>query len=139
MTQETRHPREHVGCPECDAGPETWETKRRLPQIGQTYECAECGHEVYVYDAGDPGETIKQWRPVTESMAMNLRVFELSGDWPDSVCEDLFAQGFERTEAIDYHATEREGLSQTEWAERTDRAQPTIARNVANAREKLDA
>lgn len=136
--QETRHPSEHVGCAECDSGPSTWEKKRRLPQVGQTYECSNCGHEVYVYDAGDPGETSKQWRPVTDSMATNLLFFAEVGDWPDSELEGLFKHGLERAEAIDYHIVEVEGLSQSEWARRTERGQPSVSENVGKAREKLE-
>lgn len=131
-----RHPREHFSCSECDA--DTWEKKRRLPQVGRTYECANCGHEVYVYDAGDLGETIKQWRPVTDAMATNLLFFSEVGEWPDQELEELFKQGLERAEAIDYHITEGEGLSQTEWAEKTERRQPSVSENVAKAREKLN-
>jgi predicted RNA-binding Zn-ribbon protein involved in translation (DUF1610 family) len=133
------HPREFVGCPECgENAPDAWEKKRRLPQVGQTYECRECGHEVHVYDAGDPGETIKQWRPVTDQMATNLLFFAEVGDWPDSALDDLFKQGLERAEAIDYHMVEVEGLSQTEWAEKTERRQPSVSENVSKAREKLE-
>lgn len=133
-----RHPSEHVDCPKCGAGPETWEKKRRLPQVGQTYECCGCGHEVYVYDAGGQGETIKQWRPVTDSMAINLLFFDVVGDWPDSALEGLFRQGLERMEAIDYQIIEREGLTQTAWADQTDRRQPSVSENVAKAEKKLD-
>jgi len=135
---ETRHPRKHVGCPECDAEPDTWQKKRRLPQVGQTYECENCAREVYVYDAGGPGETIKQWRRVTDQMATNLLFFAEIGDWPDSALNDLFKQGLERAEAIDYHMVEVEGLSQTEWAEKTERRQPSVSENTSKAREKLE-
>lgn len=132
------HPREFVGCAECGADAETWTQKRQLPQVGQTYECAECGHEVYVYDAGDPGETIRQWRPVTDSMVANLQFFAEVEDWPDSACEDLFKQGLERSQAIDYHMTEREGLSQSEWARRVEKTQQTVSTNVRRAKALLD-
>lgn len=135
---ETRHPSEHIGCADCDAAPDTWQTKRRLPQVDQTYACERCGREVYVYDAGDQGETIKQWRPVTDSMATSLLFFAEVGDWPDSALEGLFKQGLERAEAIDYHMVEIEGLSQTEWADRKERGQPSVSENVSKAREKLD-
>lgn len=135
-----RHPREHVDCPECGAGaPGTWTKARRLPQIGQTYTCDECRHEVHVYDAGGPGETIKQWQPVTDAMAVNLLFFNEVGDWPDSALEDLFRQGLERMEAIDYHMVENEGWTQTDWALETGRKQPSVSENVAKAREKLGA
>lgn len=136
---ETRHPREHAGCAECDAGSDTWEKKRRLPQVGQTYECSNCGHEVYVYDAGDPTETILQWRPVTDSMATSLLFFAEVGDWPDSALEPLFKQGLERAEAIDYHIVEKESLSQTDWAEKTERRQPSVSENISKAKRKLSA
>jgi len=132
------HPREVVGCAECNAGSDTWEKKRRLPKVGQTYECSNCGHEVHVYDAGGPSETIKQWRPVTDSMATSLQFFAEVGNWPDSALEDLFKQGLERMEAIDYHVIESEGLSQTEWGRRTERGQPSVSENVSKAIEKLD-
>lgn len=136
---ETDHPRKHIGCVECDAGPSVWKKKHRLPQVGQTYECSNCGHEVYVYDAGETGhETIKQWRPVTNSMATNLLFFAEVGDWPDSELEDLFKNGLERTEAIDYHMTEVEDLSQSEWAEKTERGQSTVSENVRKARRKVE-
>jgi hypothetical protein len=130
---ETRHPREFAECADCGAGPKTWERKRSLPQVGQTYECGECGREVYVYDAGGPGETVKQWRPVRDSMAVNLLFFDAVGDWPDSACEDLFKQGLDRAQAIDYHMVEREGLSQSEWARRVGKAQQTVSANVGKA------
>lgn len=128
-----RHPRDHVGCPDCGTEPK-WREKRDLPQIGQTYECAVCGHEVYVYDAGDPGETVRQWRPVTDGMVANLQFFAEVGDWPDSACGDLFKQGIERSQAIDYHMTEREGLSQSEWARRVEKTQQTVSTNVSRAK-----
>mgnify|MGYP006278536125 FL=1 len=134
---ETRHPREHVGCGECGASHDTWEKKRRLPQVGQTYECENCGHEVYVYDAGGPNEVIKQWRAVLDSMVVNLLFFDVVGEWPDQELDDLFKQGLERMEAIDYHMTEVERLSQTEWADRTERRQPSVSENVSKARNKL--
>lgn len=138
MSGDSRHPREHVGCAECGADSATWAKKRQLPQVGQTFACSECGREVYVYDAGNPGETLKQWRPVTQSMATNLLFFAEVGDWPDSALADLFKQGLERAEAIDYHMTEIKDLSQNEWARRTDRAQPSVSENVSKAREKLN-
>lgn len=132
------HPREFVGCPECGASaPDTWEKKRSLPQVGQTYECENCGREVCVCDAGGPGETIKQWRPVTDGMATNLLFFSEVGDWPDSALEDLFRQGVERSQAIDYHVTEREGLSQSEWARRVGKTQQTVSKNVSRAKKVL--
>lgn len=140
MSHNSTHPRDHVACPECDATKPLWEKNRRLPQIGQTYECAACGHEVYVYDAGNPGETILQWRPVTKSMVENLLFFDSVGDWPDSELEDLFKQGLERREAIDYHITEVEGVSQSEWARELEiRGQQAVSNNVRRARERLDS
>jgi predicted RNA-binding Zn-ribbon protein involved in translation (DUF1610 family) len=139
MSQRGAHPREFVGCPECgETASGAWEKNRSLPQIGQTYACENCGHEVHVYDAGAPGETIKQWRPVTDQMATNLLFFAEVGAWPDSALEDLFRQGLERVEAVDYHMTVVEALSQNEWARRTDRAQPTVSENVSKAKAKLD-
>lgn len=138
MSRETRHPQEFVECAECHTGPDTWGKNRKLPQVGQTWECSNCGREVYVYDAGDPGETIRQWRPVTDSMAVNLLFFSEVGDWPDSALNDLFKQGLERAEAIDYHMAEVEGLSQTEWAEQTERQQPSVSENVSKAKDKLE-
>jgi len=133
------HPREFVGCPECgEDAPDAWEKKRSLPQVGQTYACENCGHEVHVYDAGGQGETIKQWRPVTDSMATNLLFFAEVGDWPDSACEDLFKHGLERSQAIDYHMVKRKGLSQSEWARRVGKTQQTVSTNVRKAKAILD-
>lgn len=131
------HPRDFVECAECGTDSGTWSKKRRLPQIGQTYECSECSHEVYVYDAGDPHETIRQFRPVTDSMATNLLFFAEVGDWPDSELEELFKQGLERAEAIDYRVVEEENLSQSEWAEKTERRQPSVSENISKAKGKL--
>jgi predicted RNA-binding Zn-ribbon protein involved in translation (DUF1610 family) len=139
MSQRGAHPREFVGCPKCgESAPGAWEKNRSLPQIGQTYACKNCGHEVHVYDTGALGETIGQWRPVTDQMATNLLFFAEVGDYPDSALDDLFKQGLERAEAIDYHMVKVEGLSQTEWAEKTDRRQPSVSENVSKAREKLE-
>ena len=133
------HPRNFIGCPNCGGrAPDTWDKKRSLPQVGQTYACENCPREVYVYDAGGPGETIEQWRPVTDVMATNLLFFAEVGDWPDSACEDLFKRGLKRSQAIDYHMVEVEGLSQTEWAERTERGQPSVSENISKARDKLE-
>lgn len=140
MSHSTNHPRKFVGCPECgrSAG-DAWQKKRKLPQIGQTYECENCGREVYVYDAGDPGETRRQWRRVTDGMVVSLQFFSEVGDWPDSALEDLLKQGLERYQAIDYHMVENEGLSQTEWADRVGKTQQTVSKNVARAKDQLDA
>lgn len=133
------HPKEVADCAECSSpAPVTWNKYRQLPQIGQTYRCSNCGHEVYVYDAGDQGEMFRQWRPVTDSMATNLLFFDEVGAWPDSVLEGLFKQGLERAEAIDYHMVERNGLTQTEWAERRGIAQGSVSENVTKAKEKLN-
>jgi len=136
-SEETRHPREHIQCNECGAGAATWTKHRSLPQIGQTFRCSECGHEVYVYDAADRGQTNKQWRPVTAEMAKNLLFFEEVGDWPDSTLSDLFKQGVERAEAIDYEIVESHGLSQSDWAEKTERSQPTVSENIRKAKRTL--
>lgn len=135
----SKHPKEYAPCWNCDAGPDTWEKKRRLPQIGQTYECAECGQEAYVYDASDPGELAnKQLRPVKRGILTNLQFFDVAGDWPDSATEDLLKQGLDRMKAIDYHIVDREGLTQSEWAEMRDVDQSSVSENVAKAREKLE-
>lgn len=142
MTIQGTHPKEYLGCPECSTlrSDPNWEPKRRLPQVGQTYECGDCGHEVYVYDASEPpnrGQN-KQWRPVGKGMLINLQFWSVCEAWPDGETEDLLKQGLDRMEAIDYHIVEREAVSQVEWAEMTDRAQPTVSENVAKARDKLD-
>jgi hypothetical protein len=132
------HPKEFVRCAECgNHPPDAWEKKRNLPQIGQTYECNECEHEVYVYDSGDRGETILQWRPVTTDMAKSLLFFDHVGDWPDSALTDLFKQGVERAAAIDYEIVENQGLSQSEWARQTERQQPSVSGNISDAKEQL--
>lgn len=136
----SQHPKKSVGCHECGAdAPDTWQQKRRLPQIGQTYVCGNCGQEVYSYDAGDPGEAIMQWRPVTAGMATNLQFLDIVGRYPDDAVEELIKQGLERIEAIDYHIVESEGLTQSEWGSRRGVAQPTVAENIQKAKEKLGA
>ena len=135
------HPKEYLGCSEHGSLREDadWEPKRRLPQIGQTYECADCGHEVYVYDATEPpnrGEN-KQWAPVQTGMLINLQFWSVCEDWPDHATEDLRKRGLERMEAIDYHVVERKDVSQSEWADMTDRTQPTVSTNVSKAQDKL--
>lgn len=139
MSGVSDHPREFVGCVECGAESSTWTRKRRLPQLGQTYECADCGHEVYVYDAGDGGhESIQQWRPVTDSIATNVQFYDEVGEWPDAALEALFKHGLERAEAIDYHMVEREGLSQSEWGRRRGASQQAVSQNIAKAHAKLE-
>lgn len=134
---ETRHPKSHVDCPDCSANHNAWEKKRILPQIGQTFECADCKREVYVYDVGGQEETVKQWRPVTDSMATNLLFFAEVGDWPDKACEDLFKHIDKQSQGIDYHMVEREGLSQSEWADRTERSKSSVSENVSKAKQNL--
>lgn len=137
-TRDRRHPKEHVGCAECGADQDTWEQKRRLPQIGPTYECSECGHEVFVYANQGRDGIIRQWRPVTDSMVVNLLFFVEVGDWPNSALEDLLKQGLERAQAIDYHMVEREGLSQIEWARRVGKTQQTVATNIRKGKQFLE-
>lgn len=132
------HPQKLTGCADCGAGTSTWVEKRTLPQIGQTFECSECGREVYAYDAGDQGEQALQWRPVTDGMATNLLFFGVVGEWPDQALTELFREGLERAEAIDYHIVEIEGLTQTEWADKRDVAQGSVSENISKAKEKLD-
>lgn len=131
------HPRETTGCADCGAPPR-WSAERQLPQVGQTYTCERCGHEVYVYDSGDHGETRRQWRPVTDGLVANLQFYAVVGDWPDAVLADLFRRGLERYEAIDYHAVETEGLTQTAWADKRGVGQAVVSQNVAKAHTKLD-
>lgn len=69
---ERRHPKEHIGCPDCSAGSDTWTSHRQLPQIGQTYQCDSCNAEVFVYDAGEMNVTRKVWRYVTADMVQSL-------------------------------------------------------------------
>lgn len=133
----TRHPREYADCEACGAlAPDAWDKKRQLPQVGQTYECDTCGHEVYVYDAGDPGETIRQWRPVTISMVRSLLFFERVGGWPRSQFGKPLQELPEHI-AIDYWIVEHEGESQSAWADAVDVSQQAVSKNIAKAREQL--
>lgn len=132
------HPREFAACAGCDDQDPEWTEHRTLPQVGQTYIHEACGHEVYVYDVGDPNETRRRFRPVTDTMATNLQFFALTGGWPDDVCEDLLRRGVERQAAIDYYAVEREDLSQSEWARRRGVAQQSVSGNVSEASDRLN-
>lgn len=49
----------------------------------------------------------------------------------------LIESGCSPAEAIDYHAVEQRGLTQTEWADHRGVDQSTVSENVAKAREKL--
>jgi len=71
-------------------------------------------------------------------MLINLQFWSVCKDWPDSKTEDLRKRGLDRMEAIDYHLVKQEGINQSEWAEMTDRAQPTVSENVSKARDKLN-
>lgn len=138
MSHSANHPREHVGCQTCGTGPNTWEPERELPQIGQTFTCSNCGREVFAYDVGGTHENRLQWRDLTQSMKTNLSFYDLVGDWPDAVLHEIYAEGVERQAAIDYHAVEEEGLTQREWAARRDVAQPTVSKNINEARAELE-
>ena len=48
-----KHPREYEPCPEC--GAESFSKKRRVKQIGMTYECEGCETELFVYDNSEHG------------------------------------------------------------------------------------
>lgn len=135
-----KHPKETQPCPDCNAPVSVvdWQKKRSLPQVEQTYECSNCGFEVFVYHERQRGQDVWQFRPVTDGMVANLQFYELAGDWPDAVLDDHFRQGLARYEAIDYYAVEIEGLTQTEWADRRGAAQQSVSENVSKAREKLD-
>lgn len=133
------HPKEFVDC-DCEAEIAGWDEERRLPQVGQTYSCAACDREVYVYkNTDESGNTIRQFRDVTDSMVVSLQFFAVVGDWPDSaLSEELTEAGLTRMEAIDYHVVEREGLTQSEWAEKRGASQQSVSENVAKATEKLE-
>lgn len=135
----TEHPKESQWCEECgvDAKYDPWQKKRTLPQIGQTWACENCGREVYVYTIQDRGDHKRVWREVTDHMLVNLQFWSVCGEWPDHETEDLVKQGLDRMAAIDYHVVEREGLTQSEWADMTDRKQPTVSESVSKARKKL--
>jgi hypothetical protein len=72
-------------------------------------------------------------------MLADLQFWSICEAWPDSVTADLRKQGLDRMKAIDYHIVERIGAeTQSDWADMTDRAQPTVAGNVQKARDQLD-
>lgn len=131
------HPREYSPCPDCAFENVGWSQHRTLPQVGQTYVCSACGHEVYVYDAGDPGETARQFRPVTTSMVRNLLFYDTVGAWPRSVFDGPL-QEFPEHISIDYWMVEREDWSQSEWARQIGVNQQAVSQNVRKARDHLD-
>lgn len=51
----------------------------------------------------------------------------------------LLRRGCSPAEAIDYYAVEQRGLSQTDWADERGTSQQAISKNVAAARDELDA
>lgn len=126
-------------CPNCDAtGEDNWTETDQLPQISTVYECESCGEECYVYDNSERGMGHSYtWVSVDDSMLRHLAFIDVTGSPPDVVLGDLYKQGVGRVEAIDYHIVENENVSQTEWAERTRRSQPSVSENVAKAREQL--
>lgn len=140
MIPKEEHPRSHIGCPECGGNNEVWEKKRRLPDIGETFACNQCGQEVYVNRVDGEHELDSQyeWEIVTDTLAINLLFFTEVGDWPDNVLVPHYKQGLERMEAIDFKIIEQEGMAQKEWAQKTDRAQSTVSENVSKAENKLD-
>lgn len=52
---------------------------------------------------------------------------------------ELFDHGLSPAEAVDYYMVEHRGISQTAWAERRGVAQQAVSRNVAAAKDELDA
>lgn len=76
---------------------------------------------------------------------------DLRRDWPhvadlladadaqgyQSDIDDLLSRGLSPAEAVDYHAVENRGLTQTEWAKRRGVSQEAVSKNVRKAREKL--
>jgi len=130
----------HGECPNCrTSGRDNWERADDLAQIGTVYRCQECGQDCHLYDATEPparGESFAI-QPVTQHIRINLQFAELADGWPDDVLTDLYERGLERQAAIDYHAVEREGLSQSEWARRTGRSQSTISEAVRDAKVKI--
>lgn len=139
MIPEEEHPRSHTGCPACDGSNEVWEKKRNLPDIGETFACNQCDQEVYVkkIEGDHPFDIQYEWRPVTGLLATNLLFSSEVGSWPDDVLEPHYKQGLERMEAIDFKIVEQEGMSQKEWAQKTERNQSTVSENVSKAKNKL--
>jgi len=131
-----RHPREYSPCAGCGVEDADWEQHRTLPQVGQTYVCSACGHEAYVYDAGDVSETRRQFRPVTTSMARNLLFYDAADAWPGSVFDARLQEAPEHI-AIDFWMVEREDWSQSDWAAAIAVTQQAVSKNVAAARARL--
>jgi predicted RNA-binding Zn-ribbon protein involved in translation (DUF1610 family) len=125
-------------CPRCgaDAATADYQKRRQLPQVGRTWTCQACGGEVTEQRTNDEpwtrGDAVRNLQPVTTGMARHLSVFDETGQRPDDVVEDLVTQGANRAAAVDYHMVNREGLSQSEWALRTNRDQSTVSKNVAS-------
>lgn len=135
------HPKTHEPCPGCGTpGPELdWERRQRLPQVGQTYECPNCGEWVFVFDNSEHGMgDSKTWKTVSKYMAATLQFFDEVGEYPDAALDEYHQLGLGRYEAIDYYMTEEQGLSQSEWAERRAVSQQAVSENVAKARERLE-
>jgi hypothetical protein len=130
-------------CPRCGAPADEadYKERRKLPQVGQTWTCQACGGEVTRYITGnDPATHADPKRilqPVTTEMARYLSAFELASARPDDLVEDLVTMGATRVAAVDYHMVEREDISQSEWARRTNRNQSTVSGNIRSVAELL--
>lgn len=138
MTDRRGHPKESIRCT-CGTSLNDWGEDRTLPQLGTTYECRNCGREVYVYDSGGQNVVKQVWREVRPDMVRRLLFYDHVGRWPDSELSRLLNQGLSRSEAIDYYMTESHGLTQSEWAAEVGISQPTVSEHVSKAIRTLDS
>lgn len=139
MSEKT-YTKKNGNCPSCSvSGSQNWERNEKLPQIGWTYICQNCGDESYLYDNSEPPQCGQSfvWAPVRHHMRVVLQFQDITGAQPDQMLSDYYRVGLDRAEAIDYYIVEDVGTTQTEWAERTNRNQSTVSENVAKARDKL--
>jgi len=134
-----RHPKETATCSEC--ANTHWERTDRF-QTDPTYECAQCGHEVYVYenfDAGGSGSA--QFRPVTtQYLRRRYAEREMGGAGPLNYFQHELPEPLEDLPlgiAIDYWMVEHADWSQSEWAEILGISQPAVSKNVRRAAERL--
>lgn len=126
-------------CPECgSSGADNWEKTTTLPNVGGVYECGECGTQAYLYDAGpNLSENNIVWRPMRTVIWMDGQFEKIVDEPPRPVIAEYVNAGLSRTVAIDWWIVEQEGLSQSEWADRTDRSQATVSEHVSKANAQL--
>jgi len=124
----------------CECGHSTWDQSDRPAGVGPTYVCTGCERERYVYDRGAGQSPRHEFRDVTTGYLRVEYFRSIVGRGPYEHFEheaDEPLSEFRGAAAIDFWMTEREGLTQSGWADEIGISQAAVSKNSRAVKEAL--